>query len=62
MTAFLVDCMKENKPEDGVWQSRVLEQNLMMAPQVAEAILQMGIWSQFDRQKIAQLCEQKMLF
>ena len=32
MTAFLVDCMKNNKVEDGVWQTRVLEQNLMIAP------------------------------
>lgn len=62
MTGFLVECMKANKPEDSIWQTRVLEQNLLIAPQVAEAIMQMGIWSQYDRHKIAQLCEQKMLF
>ena len=32
MTAFLVECMKGNKPEDGPWQTKVLEFNLMAAP------------------------------
>ena len=31
----------------------------MAAPHVAEAILQMEIWNQFNRQQIALLCEQK---
>ena len=62
MTAFLVDCMKANKPEDGIWQTKVLETNLVAAPQVADAILQMNQWSQFNRNKIAQLCEQKGLY
>jgi clathrin heavy chain len=34
----------------------------MAAPQVAEAILQMETWNQFNRNKIAVLCEQKGLF
>jgi clathrin heavy chain len=34
MTAFLVECMVSNRPEDGPWQSKVLELNLMHAPQV----------------------------
>ena len=41
---------------------KVLELNLMAAPQVAEAILQMETWNQFNRNKIAVLCEQKGLF
>jgi hypothetical protein len=32
MTGFLVECMKGNKPEDSIWQTRVLEQNLLIAP------------------------------
>lgn len=62
MTAFLVECMVNNRPEDGPWQTKVLELNLMHAPQVAEAILQMEKWNQFNKQKIALLCEQKGLF
>jgi clathrin heavy chain len=38
-TAFLLDALKENKPEHARLQTRLLEMNLMHAPQVAEAIL-----------------------
>ena len=62
MTALLVECMKTNKPEDGLWQTKVLEYNLMSAPQVAETILAMEQWNQFNRPRIASLCEQKGLF
>lgn len=62
MTAFLVDCMVQNKPEDGIWQTKVLEYNLMTAPQVAETILQMDKWNQYNRPKIASICEQKGLY
>lgn len=34
----------------------------MAAPQVADAILQMNQWNQFNRNRIAQLCEQKGLY
>lgn len=54
--------MKDNKPEDGPWQTRALEVNIMAAPQVAEAIFQMGKWTQFNRYKVAVLCEQKGLY
>jgi len=50
MTAFLVECMKSNKPEDGPWQTKVLEYNLRAAPQVADSILQLGQWNQYNRQ------------
>lgn len=59
LTQFLLECMKNNRPEDGVWLTQVLELNLMAAPQVADAILNMEIWNQFNKQKIALLCEQK---
>jgi len=32
MTAFLVECMRLNRPEDGLWQTKVLEMNLIAAP------------------------------
>lgn len=62
MTGFLVECMVANRPEDGPWQTKVLELNLMHAPQVADALLQMEKWNQYNKQKIAMLCEQKGMF
>jgi clathrin heavy chain len=34
----------------------------MSAPQVVDTILQMNIWNQFNKAKIAALCEQKGLY
>jgi len=53
--------MKNNRPEDANWQTQVLELNLLAAPQVADAILNMEVWNQYNRQKIALLCDQKGL-
>ena len=61
LTAFLVETMRDNRPEDAALQTKVLELNLMAAPHVAETIFQMNIWTQFNKQKIALLCEQKAL-
>lgn len=33
-TSFLLDALKNNKPEEGPLQTRLLEMNLMNAPQV----------------------------
>lgn len=38
-TAFLLDALKHNRPNEGALQTRLLEMNLMSAPQVADAIL-----------------------
>lgn len=57
-TAFLLDALKENKPEHGQLQTRLLEMNLMQAPQVADAILGNDMFSHFDKTRIATLCEQ----
>jgi clathrin heavy chain len=38
-TSFLLDALKENKPEQGPLQTRLLEMNIVHAPQVADAIL-----------------------
>ncbi|KOS19635.1 putative clathrin heavy chain [Escovopsis weberi] len=57
-TAFLLDTLKENKPEHARLQTRLLEMNLMHAPQVAEAILGNDMFTHFDKGRIAQLCEQ----
>lgn len=61
-TAFLLDALKDNKPEQGHLQTRLLEMNLMNAPQVADAILGNDMFSYFDKARIASLCEQAGLF
>ena len=57
-TAFLLDALKDNRPEQGHLQTRLLEMNLLNAPQVADAILGNDMFSHYDRQRIATLCEQ----
>ncbi|KAI9749488.1 MAG: Pyridoxine 4-dehydrogenase [Chaenotheca gracillima] len=61
-TAFLLDALKENKPEQGYLQTRLLEMNLLNAPQVADAILGNEMFSHYDRPRIAQLCENAGLY
>lgn len=56
-TAFLLDVLAANKPEQGQLQTRLLEMNLLNAPQVADAILGNEMFSYFDQEKIARLCE-----
>lgn len=56
-TAFLLDALKRNLPEDGPLQTRCLEMNLAAAPQVADAILGNQMFTHYDRPHIAQLCE-----
>ncbi|KAJ5156750.1 clathrin heavy chain [Penicillium capsulatum] len=56
-TSFLLDALKDNKPEQGKLQTRLLEMNLVNAPQVADAILGNEIFTHFDRPRISQLCE-----
>lgn len=57
-TSFLLDVLSGNNPEQAHLQTRLLEMNLMHAPQVADAILGNDMFSHFDRNRIAQLCEQ----
>src|SRR5882762_1021869 len=56
-TSFLLDALKENKPEEGALQTRLLEMNLVHAPQVADAILGNEMFTHYDRPRIANLCE-----
>jgi len=56
-TSFLLDALSANSPEQGHLQTRLLEMNLMNAPQVADAILGNDMFSYFDKARIAQLCE-----
>ncbi|KAJ3059821.1 hypothetical protein HK102_009808, partial [Quaeritorhiza haematococci] len=61
-TSFLLDALKENKPEQGALQTKLLEMNLLHAPQVADAILGNEMFSNYDRAYIAQLCEKAGLY
>ncbi|TPX38293.1 hypothetical protein SmJEL517_g00095 [Synchytrium microbalum] len=61
-TAFLLDALKGNRPEQGALQTRLLEMNLLQAPQVADAILGNEMFTHYDRARIAQLCEQAGLY
>ena len=56
-TAFLLDVLSANRPEQGHLQTKLLEMNLLNAPQVADAILGNEMFSHYDRQRIAKLCE-----
>lgn len=56
-TAFLLDVLSANQPEQGHLQTRLLEMNLMNAPQVADAILGNEMFSHYDKARVAQLCE-----
>lgn len=56
-TAFLLDALKNNRPNEGALQTRLLEMNLMSAPQVADAILSNQMFTHYDRAHVAQLCE-----
>jgi len=56
-TAFLLDALKNNRPSEGPLQTRLLEMNLMAAPQVADAIMGNQMFSHYDRAHIATLCE-----
>ncbi|KAH9852080.1 clathrin heavy chain [Lenzites betulinus] len=56
-TSFLLEALKDNKPEQAHLQTRLLEMNLLHAPQVADAILVNQILTHFDHPRVANLCE-----
>ncbi|KAI7870822.1 hypothetical protein BDF14DRAFT_1879064 [Spinellus fusiger] len=61
-TSFLLDYLKQNRPEDAALQTRVLEMNLMHAPQVADAIMSAGMLTHYDRVVVGTLCEKAGLY
>ncbi|KAF2757197.1 clathrin heavy chain [Pseudovirgaria hyperparasitica] len=56
-TGFLLDVLSNNQPEQANLQTKLLEMNLLNAPQVADAILGNEMFSYYDKPRIAQLCE-----
>jgi clathrin heavy chain len=61
-TAFLLDVLKPNLEEHAFLQTKVLEINLVTYPNVADAILANGMFSHYDRPRVAQLCEKAGLY
>ncbi|RKP29280.1 clathrin heavy chain [Metschnikowia bicuspidata] len=61
-TAFLLDALKNDSPAEGHLQTKLLETNLMHAPQVADAILGNQMFSHYDKPSIGKLCERSGLF
>lgn len=57
LTTIMLDYLKGNRPEQGQLQTKLLELNLLHAPQVAEAIFQTNSLTHYDRQRIGRLCE-----
>jgi len=56
-TSFLLDALKDNRPDQGPLQTRLLEMNLVHAPQVADAILGNKMFTHYDKARVANLCE-----
>jgi clathrin heavy chain len=62
-TAFLLEALKDNKSEHAYLQTKLLEINLIGgAPQVADAIMQQGILTHYDRPHIGKLCEKAQMW
>lgn len=57
LTTFMLEYLKDNRPEDSFLQTKILELNLYESPKAAQVILENNVFSQYDKQKIAQLCE-----
>jgi clathrin heavy chain len=61
-TAFLLEALKGNRQDEGHLQTKVFEINLLSAPNVAEGIFKLNIFNQYDREKVAKMCEQVGLY
>ena len=61
-TAFLLEALKQNRPDEGHLQTKLYEINLMSAPNVAEGIFQLNLFTHYDRERVARLCEQAGLY
>lgn len=62
-TAFLLEALKDNKPEHAYLQTKLLEINLIGgAPNVADAIMQQATFTHYDRPHIGKLCERGQMW
>ena len=61
-TAFLLEALKGNLPQEGHLQTKLFEINLASAPNIAEGIFQLNIFTHYDKDKVAKMCEQVALY
>ena len=61
-TAFLLDALAADDASQSALQTKLLEINLVTAPQVADAIMAAGTLTQYDRPRVAQLAEKAGLY
>lgn len=61
-TYFIIDRLKTDTPDLGPLQTRLLTLNLNHAPQVANALLEAKMFSNYDKHVIAGLCESSGLY
>lgn len=61
-TTILLDYLKENKPEHKNLQTKLFEFNLYNNPQIAETLFQMDLFTHYDKNRIAYVCEEKGLY
>ncbi|GAX80055.1 hypothetical protein CEUSTIGMA_g7494.t1 [Chlamydomonas eustigma] len=61
-TAFLLEALAGDRPDQAALQTKLLEINLVTNPQVADAILANGTLTHYDRPRIGQLCEKAGLY
>ena len=62
LTSLMLDVLKDDRPEQGAAQTRLLEISLLQAPPVADAILGTHMFHHYNRQRIGQLAEQAGLY
>jgi len=58
----MLEALKGNRPDEGHLQTKLFEINLMNAPNVAEGIFQLNLFTYYDRERIAKMCEQVGLY
>lgn len=61
-TAFLLEALKGNLPNEGHLQTQLFRINLQSQPNIAEGIFTLKMFTHFDKAAIAQLCEQVGLY
>eukprot|EP01132_Coremiostelium_polycephalum_P002123 gene2123-2614_t len=59
---FLFSILTENRQQDGALQTKLLELNLIHAPQNADAIMGMQKFTHYNMARIGQLCEKAHLY
>lgn len=62
LTSFLIEYLKDNRPEDSFLQTKVLELNLFHNPNAAQILFEKNVFSHYDKKKIANIAERMGLY